>query len=90
MDKYKDIEYDRVWFTSDEHYGSHRHITFSGRYQFNSDIKKFDMIRRVPKSIGVARPSWSCWGLACLAVLLVHCWECVFFTTKHGIGIFGA
>lgn len=29
MDNYKEIEYDRVWFTSDEHYGSDRHITFS-------------------------------------------------------------
>jgi calcineurin-like phosphoesterase family protein len=37
---YKDKEYDRVWFTSDEHYGSDRHIALSCRLGFEDPTKE--------------------------------------------------
>ncbi len=35
---YKNKEYENVWFTSDEHYGSDRHILLSKRLEFSEDI----------------------------------------------------
>lgn len=45
MFKYKDKTYDNVWFTSDEHYGSDRHITLSNRKIFQN-LKKEKQIRQ--------------------------------------------
>jgi calcineurin-like phosphoesterase family protein len=53
MFKYKGKEYETVWFTSDEHYGSERHIQLSGRIDFNSNIKKEKIYRdkEIPKGV---------------------------------------
>jgi hypothetical protein len=37
---YNGKEYDNVWFTSDEHYGSGRHITLSCRLGFDDYEKE--------------------------------------------------
>ena len=42
---YNGKEYDRVWFTSDEHYGSDRHIFLSQRMDFLDSIKKEKELR---------------------------------------------
>lgn len=47
---YNNKEYEKVWFTSDEHYGSDRHITFSGRLDFQ-DITKEKKIREFKQQL---------------------------------------
>lgn len=47
---YNGKEYDKVWFTSDEHYGSDRHITLSCRLPF-IDVEKEAQIERYEKSL---------------------------------------
>jgi calcineurin-like phosphoesterase family protein len=44
MFTFGDKQYDNVWFTSDEHYGSDRHITLSKRLEFD---ETFEKIRRM-------------------------------------------
>lgn len=39
MFNFHNKEYDNVWFTSDEHYGSDRHITLSKRLEFDETLE---------------------------------------------------
>ena len=43
-------EYDRVWFTSDEHYGSDRHLQLSKRLDFNEELKNYRRRREIQES----------------------------------------
>lgn len=47
---YNGKKYDKVWFTSDEHYGSDRHITLSCRLGFK-DLNKEKQITQYKKSL---------------------------------------
>ena len=47
---YNNKEYEKVWFTSDEHYGSDRHILFSGRLDFQ-DVTKEKKIREFKQKL---------------------------------------
>ena len=50
---YNNKEYEKVWFTSDEHYGSDRHILLSGRLDFQ-EVTKEKQIREFAKKLDTA------------------------------------
>ena len=48
-------EYEKVFFTSDQHFGSDRHILFSGRYDFSEDLRQAK-IRKVLSTTDISKP----------------------------------